>query len=268
MKLLIVEGNNKETRTKMHNSGVISNHVLFQKMLKILEPNAQTAVVFPADNEKDLPSSKDLKKYDGVMWTGSALSVSDRTPTVNQQLNFGEAVFKSGTPLYGSCWGMQIATVVGGGKVAPCSNGLEIGLTKPITLSKASKQSPFFIHRENNYRALCVHSDEVVELPENAIILASNSHSKVQAMTFKYKNSQFFGVQYHPEFRAKDIALISSLRADKLVGNGFFSAKKEVEELSFKLSEQIDLPHEVVNYQLHTQEIRSWLNYIKSVSKN
>lgn len=262
MKLLIVEGNNEETRVSLSDFGISPYHILFKRMLSIIKPNAQTEVVFPSDLDGKLPSVKDLKNYDGVLWTGSSLSVYDDNQYVNRQLNFGEDIFQSGVPFYGSCWGMQIATVVAGGKVAPSSKGLEIGVTNHISPTKEGKQSQFFTHRKKDFSALCVHYDEVVELPENAIVLASNSHSYVQAMTFKYKNSNFFGVQYHPEFKAKDIALISDFRTDELVKNGSFTSKKKVDEFSHKLKEQIDLPNEVVDFKLHSQEIDAWLNSI------
>lgn len=262
MKLLIVEGNNEETRVQREAFGIRAYHLLFQEMLHLLVPNAKTEVVFPADNAKELPSIAQLKKYAGVLWTGSSLSILDTSPSVNQQLIFAEDVFKSGVPFYGSCWGMQIAALVAGGQVARNSNGLEFGISKPIQLTKSGEESPFFLHRSTNYSSLCIHFDEVTRLPKNATVLASSSHSKVQAMTFNYKNSQFFGVQYHPEFKTSDMALISSFLSEKLVDCGCFASSVEVQKFSARLLEQNDLPKEIVDYRLHTQEIMAWLNYI------
>ena len=94
--------------------------------------------------KKKLPSIEQLKHYDGVLWTGSSLSVLDDVPSVNQQLNFADTVFKSGIPFYGSCWGLQVATQVAGGTIEKSNNGLELGVSKSIQLTDAGKNSSFF----------------------------------------------------------------------------------------------------------------------------
>jgi len=263
MKLLVVEGNNSETRDLRGSSGIMAYHLLFKEMLQFLEPSVQVDSVFPADDGELLPSLYELQKYDGVLWTGSSLSVLDNISSVNNQLNFAEQVFNSGVPFYGSCWGLQIATVVSGGKVGMSKNGIEFGISESVQLTEEGKNSPYFTNRKNSYQALCIHFDEVVEIPENTNILAYNSHSDVQAMTIDYKRSQFFGVQYHPEFRTQDMSLIATFLAKSLVKKGAFSSLKEVEIFSQNLLDQNEVPNEIADYGLHTQEIRSWLNFIK-----
>ncbi len=262
MKLLIVEGNNEVTRKEREGYGIKPYHITFKEMLRFLVPKARTHIAFPTDKGKNLPSISQLKEYDGVLWTGSSLSVLEDIPDVNRQLTFAETIFESGVPFYGSCWGMQVATVVSGGKVALGGNGLEFGISKPIELTELGKVNPFFANRNSGYSALCIHFDEITKLPENAQVLASNPHSKVQAMTFRYKNALFFGVQYHPEFKTSDMALITSFLSKKLIDSGRFATVTEVEKFAVGLTEQKGLPQEIINYQLHTQEIMAWLRYI------
>lgn len=262
MKLLIVEGNNEQTRLQRGAFGIKPYHLTFQDMLKELVPKAQTDFAFPADGTGGLPTVAELKQYDGVLWTGSSLSVLDDIPDVHGQLNFADEVFESGVPFYGSCWGMQVATVVAGGKVALSPNGLEFGISKPIEVTASGKESPFFKHRKTPFTALCIHYDEVAEAPENAVILASNAHSKVQGMTFDYKNGSFFGVQYHPEFNTSEMALIASFLSEKLVKSTAFESLKEVQDFCSQLRDQKGLPLEINDYQFHTQEIMAWLRYI------
>ena len=262
MKLLIVEGNNEQTRLQRGAFGIKPYHLMFQEMLRGLVPNAQSDFAFPADRASELPTSAQLGKYDGVLWTGSSLSVLDGIPDVQQQLNFADEVFKSGVPFYGSCWGMQVATVVAGGKVALSKNGLEFGISKPIDLTILGRESPLTSHRKKTYSALCIHYDEVAKVPENALVLASNAHSKVQAMTFDYKKGTFFGVQYHPEFNPSDMALIASFLSEKLVKSNAFDSLEEVQEFALSLREQKGIPPEICDYQLHTQDILAWLRHI------
>ncbi len=260
MKLLIVEGNNEETRVQRGTFGIKPYHLLFKEMLHFLVPNAETQSVFPADGIKDLPSISQLEEFDGVLWTGSSLSVTNAIPDVTRQLDFAESIFQSGTPLYGSCWGLQVATIAAGGEVGRSANGLEFGISRPIELTQKGVESPFFEGRSLNYTALCLHYDEVLKLPQNAIVLASNSHSSIQAMTFHYKKSSFFGLQYHPEFNAEQMSLINNCIEEKLVGSASFATIEEVRAFTKRLSEQDNLPDEITNYTLHTQEIKAWLD--------
>lgn len=262
MKLLVVEGNNKETRSLREAFGIIPYYLLFEEMLHFLVPYAKTDFVFPADSTKGLPTVTQLKEYDCILWSGSSLSVLDDIPSVTRQLDFAETIFDSGTPLYGSCWGMQVATVVAGGKVDKSKNQLEIGISKPILLTDAGKDSPLFKDRNDNYQALCIHYDEVAKIPKNAIVLAYNEHSKVQAMTFNYKKGSFFGVQYHPEFKTSNMALIISFLSKNLVDNGSFDSIDEARKYALGLSEQKRIPEEIIDYKLHTQEIMAWLNHV------
>ncbi|GGW28987.1 type 1 glutamine amidotransferase [Arenibacter certesii] len=264
MRLLIVEGNNENTRSQREAYGIMPYHLKFQEMLRGLVPKAQTDFAFPADVAIDLPTTSKLEQYDGVLWTGSSLSVLDNIPDVQRQLNFADDVFKSGIPFYGSCWGMQIATVVAGGKVVRSKNGLEFGVSKPIEVTPLGKISPFLSHRIAPYSALCVHYDEVDEVPHNALVLASNSHSKVQAMTFDFKKGSFFGVQYHPEFNTSEMALIASFLSQKLVGSKVFDSLEDVQEFCLLLREQNGIPFEISDYQLHTQEIMAWLKQLSA----
>ncbi len=262
MNILIVEGNVQSTRIEREKAGIIPYNLLFIKMLKILNPIVLPDVVYPADDDKYLPNKEELLKYDGIMWTGSTLCIMDKIPEVTRQLKFAQVIFESGVPFYGSCWGMQVATVAAGGKVAQSPKGLEVGISQPIELTEEGKRSPFFTQRENNFKALCIHFDEVVEIPKDAKILASNSHSKIQAITFKYKESHFFGVQYHPEFSTNDMVKITSFLSGKLVVLNAFSSVDEVDKLIDTLNNNNELPQEISNYLQHTQEIMSWLNYL------
>lgn len=263
MKLLVVEGNNSETRMERGAFGIKPYYQIFSEMLRELVPNASIDVAFPTGNESILPCATTMKKYQGVLWTGSSLSVLDAIPSVTQQLNFAETVFKSGVPFYGSCWGLQVATVVAGGKVAKGESGLELNVSKPIELTEQGKESSLFVKRNQPYQALCIHYDEVSETPKNAKILAYNEHSKVQAMTFDYLNSSFFGVQYHPEFRPEVMAQIISFLKEKLIASNYYSSQDEANKAITDLTSQSGLPEEITNYKLHTQEIDAWL---KSVS--
>lgn len=260
MRLLVVEGNRKETWQAREACGGVAYHKRFRSMLKLLQPESEVAVAFPADEQSTLPTIDQLKTFDGVLWTGSSLYVQDQSPAVMRQLAFADVVFESGVPFYGSCWGLQIATVVAGGEVGPNPKGREIGITLPIELTEAGKKHACFQGRKENFNALCVHLDEVVKLPENSVVLAGNEHSAVQALTFRYKKSEFFGVQYHPEFLVSDMVFIIRFLSELLISEGLFQSEELVEAFALKLEDQSRLPECVTNYLLHAQEIKYWLD--------
>lgn len=259
MKLLVVEGNPKPIRERRKAFGIEPYYKIFTEMLQFLIPQATVDVAFPADGEEDLPNITKIQDYDGVLITGSSLSVMEQIPEVTRQLEFIDTVFESGTPIYGSCWGMQVATVVAGGKVGKSANGLELGISKPIELTEAGQQSPYFKNRQPTFEALCIHYDEITELPKNATVLAKNPHSAVQAIEFNYKKSPFFGVQYHPEFTPPMMAIINRFLADRLIAKGYFPSKVEAESMSLQLELEAHLPQDIKNYTIHTQEVRAWL---------
>lgn len=261
MRLLVVEGNPREIWEKRKASGGTPYHKRFQSMLKLLQPKAKIEVAFPADKDAFLPSIKKLASFDGVLWTGSSSSVIDPSPAVVRQLTFAEDVFRSGIPFYGSCWGLQIAVTVTGGKVANCAKGRELGITDPVELTEAGKVHSCFQGRKSPFEALSVHSDEVVKLPDYATILAKNSHSDVQALAIKHRKIDFFGVQYHPEFTIEDMAFTVRYASDKLIKDGFFKSEDELEAFAAKLEQKNNLPESISDYSLHTQEVWYWLDY-------
>ena len=262
MRLLVVEGNKRETWQQREASGGKPYHKRFQVMLNILQPDASIEFAFPADSDTLLPINTELAAFDAVLWTGSSLSVNDSTPSVQQQLTFAEDVFSSGVPFYGSCWGLEIASVAAGGEVGPCSKGWEFGVSDAIELTEAGKIHSCFQRRKGSFSALEVHRDEVVKLPEDSIILAKNSHSKVQAITIRHRKSDFFGVQYHPEFTPADLASIARYLSKILIEEGAFRSEDDVNNFALKMESHGALPSSVADYGLHIQEVDLWLRNI------
>jgi GMP synthase (glutamine-hydrolysing) len=73
--------------------------------------------------------------------------------------------------------------------------------------------------------------------PEGATLLASNSHSHVQAAIIPLGNSTVWGVQYHPEYDLQQLAQLYTLYAEDMVSQGFFADTAELQRYSDKLME-------------------------------
>ena len=61
-------------------------------------------------------------------------------------------------------------------------------------------------------------------------VLAGNDWSPVQAAEVTVGRGTFWGVQYHPEYDLKELAMLVNARVDKLVKMGFFANRAGAEE--------------------------------------
>src|ERR1051325_11135069 len=103
-------------------------------------------------------------------------------PAVTRQIEFARAAFAASVPVWGSCWGLQVATVALGGSVRRNPRGRELPIARAITVTGAGRTHPLLASRAPVFDALCSHLDEVETLPPNAEVLAGNELSAVQAI--------------------------------------------------------------------------------------
>jgi Glutamine amidotransferase class-I len=98
----------------------------YAHVLRDLLPGAVVDICYPADAGANLPDRAGLESYDGVAITGSALNVYDGGPAVDSQVALARAVIAARTPVFGSCWGLQVLTVAAGGSVRKNPRGREM----------------------------------------------------------------------------------------------------------------------------------------------
>jgi len=209
-----------------------ANAQLFHDALQLHDPSVCSVAMNVADRET-LSEGVALGDFDGVMLTGSPLSVCDQSPTVRHQIDFTRAVFACGMPVWGSCYGLQLATVALGGVVRRNPNGREIGVARAIQMTDVGVAHPMLCGRPSVFDALCSHEDEVETLPPGATVLARNDVSPVQAVAVPAPaGGEFFGTQYHPELDLAVVAAILTLRASGLVAEGFAQTEAELQRIA------------------------------------
>src|SRR5690242_20260783 len=142
-RLLVCEGNTAELRTKQVKAGGQIMSDGYADLLRKLLPSAVVDICYPADPGANLPIGG-LEGYDGVAITGSALNVYDGGPTIVPQIVLARALLKSKTPLFGSCWGLQVITVAAGGSVRPNPKGRELAIGRRIALTEAARAHPMY----------------------------------------------------------------------------------------------------------------------------
>jgi GMP synthase (glutamine-hydrolysing) len=237
--ILVVDGNELEWRKTFARQGDCVPSGIFGRLLKNLRPDLNVEIYCPCDSE-DAPLLP-LGDYDGIMITGSTLNVYDRRPAVLRQLEFAQSAFQSGTPIFGVCWGLQLAVVAAGGEVAASTIKTckcEVPLARGISLTEAGLLHPMHAQRPPVFDALAFHSDHIISLPPGATVTARNDHF-IQALQIELGQSVFWGVQYHPEATPQDMAgfmvscaealveisRFADLEAVEVAARDFFSAK-------------------------------------------
>ena len=221
--LLVLDGYPAAGRAALQAAGATQAGPLYARTLRELAPGAQITIGTPADPDWELPPGTSLASFDGVLWTGSSLTIHrEGDPRVARQLALVRAAFAAGVPSFGSCWGAQLAVVAAGGSCAAHPGGREFGVARGIRLSEAGREHPLFRNKPPVFDALTSHEDQVVELPRGGRLLASNDWSAVQALQVDQAAGSFWGVQYHPEYDLAEVAALCRLRAAELVEQGMF----------------------------------------------
>ena len=132
LKLLIVEGNTKEENLNFNAAGCVSQSQNFKQHIQKLEPNCEIQVVEPGDDRSILKVVSSLKKYDGIILTGSTLRVNDNSNEIKKHIQFAKKCFESEQKIFAACWGLQITVTAAGGKCRVSANGPHIGDRKSV----------------------------------------------------------------------------------------------------------------------------------------
>jgi GMP synthase (glutamine-hydrolysing) len=229
LRFLIIEGNTPAAR-EAHRAvtGSIQSES-YGQVLQEIEPSITYDIAFPADEGASLPDRDGLAGYDGVVLTGSYLNIYNCTPEVLRQVDLMRAVYASGTPAFGSCWGLQVASVAAGGDVQANPHGREVGFARRIRLTRDGRSHPMLAGRPEVFDAPAIHLDMVTQAPAGSAILAVNTMSAVQAAEIHYNGGCFWGVQYHPEFSLGELAAILIRSRATLTDEGFCRTREDAD---------------------------------------
>src|SRR5207302_2785311 len=116
-RLLVIEGNTAAGRARHQAAGGTVASEGYAALLRELLPGAIIDIAYPADSGANLPDRMGLEGYDGVAITGSSLNIYNGGPEIDRQIELTRSVFAAGTPVFGSCWGLQVLTTAAGGSV-------------------------------------------------------------------------------------------------------------------------------------------------------
>lgn len=230
LNLLVAESEPGEARDQRRESVGRSSGETYEAVLAHIALGADIQRIKPVDTPGEIPDAAGLADFDGVFLTGSPLHLYKETPETRRVVEFMCAVFDAGVPAFGSCAGLQVATVAAGGSVRPMGERREAGFARRIFPTEAGRSHPLLRGRPPAYDAPAIHSDEVAALPDGALRLASNATTEVQAAEIRCGDGVFWGVQYHPEISLFEAAAALRRQADDLVQQGLATSVEAVEE--------------------------------------
>ena len=260
LKLLIVEGNTKEENVNFGNAGCVPQSQNFKKHIQKIEPNSEIDIVEPIDDNSISKIISSLRKYDGVVLTGSTLRLNEDIEEVKKHIEFAKICFKHEKKIFGACWGLQVTVMAAGGKCRVSPKGPHIGIAHDIELNNEGKKHRLFKNKPQKFTTPAFNYDEVEIPPKDSILLASDKINKFQALHFYAGKSEVWGLQYHPEIPYDYMINLIKHRSKGLLENNVFKNQDEInqhinsiEKAKLSLSDDI-----------RTTELKNWLNYLRN----
>ena len=258
LKLLIVEGNTKEENINFNNAGCVPQSQNFKLHIEKLEPNSEIDIVEPGDDKSISKIISSLKKYDGVVLTGSTLRIEDTSEEVKKHIQFAKTCFEHGKKFFAACWGLQVTVTAAGGRCRVAPKGAHVGIAYNIELTSEGKKHKLFNCKPHTFTTPAFNYDEVEIPPSNAVLLASNKINKFEALHFTVGNSEIWGLQYHPEIPYEYMIKLIKKRSKRLIENHIFKNEDEIN----KHINLIEKAKTELSDDIRTLELKNWLNYL------
>ena len=269
--ILLLEANPAVNCDRAVSFGAVAAGERYAISLRSACPEIQITKAYGADLDKVLPSGVELAAYDGVVIGGSGLHAYHSDENVTRQIEFARSAFEAGVPILGSCWGLQISVLAAGGVVRPSPFGREVGIGRKITLTPEGSGHPLFAGKSSVFDSPCIHLDEVTHVPSGGTVLATNRHTRIQALSFQHCGTDFCGVQYHPEFNLFHLSRLNTMYGEMMVEGGYHQDldavtrhSGEMETLAADhtrsdLAWKLGLDQDVLSDEIRTLEIRNWI---------
>ena len=257
-KILIVEGNLKEENQQFTNVGIKTHTESLKDSISYFTTDLEIDVANPSSDPNIFENLKNLNEYDGLIWGGSSLNIYNNTIEIRRQIDFMKECQNKIKKMLAICWGMQVAVTAAGGEVKKCEKGTHRGIAHKIKINENGLKHSLYKDKNNDFNTPAFNFDEVSKIPENAIILSSNSINSIQGLNFKIKDCDIWGIQYHPEISYDKMIRLIHFRTDRLIDKKAFKDQNEINNHV----QMIEKENKVSNKNLRMMELRNWLNYL------
>ena len=224
-----------------------------------MEANSEIDIVEPVDDSSISKIISSLKKYDGVVLTGSTLRLNEDIKEVKKHIEFAKICFKNEKKIFGACWGLQVTALAAGGKCRVSPKGPHIGIAHDIELTDEGKKHKIYSTKAQKFTTPAFNYDEVEIPPKNSILLASDKINKFMALQFNVGKSEICGLQYHSEIPYDYMIKLIKHRSKGLINKKIFKDMNEINShIEIIKKAKIELKDDI-----RTLELKNWLDHIK-----
>lgn len=168
--------------------------------------------------------------YTHLLLTGSEASILERENWVHEEIEVVQQAREKGISILGSCYGHQLlALALAGSAHIGRSVRPEVGW-----ISIDIKDTNNILGLEKRAYSFSMHFDEVVNIREPFLILASSKHCRIQA--FQLEEKPVWGIQIHPEIGVSSAQkFLKTLIDQNLVNKALFREALESRPRDSKL---------------------------------
>ena len=257
-KILVVEGNLKEENQSFSEAGIQTHTESLKHSLSYFTDQLNIDVVNPSSDENISENIDTLESYDGLIWGGSSLNIYNNTPEIKKQIEFMRECQKKIKKVLAICWGMQVAVTAAGGEVKKGEKGSHRGIARDIEINENGLNHPLYKNKNKKFNTPAFNFDEVVTLPDNSTLLASNPINNVQGLNFKIGNCDVWGLQYHPEITYNKMINLIIFRKDRLIERGAFKDQNHIDDHI----KNIEIENKKLDKLSRMRELKNWLDYL------
>ena len=122
-------------------------------------PDSEIDIVEPADDKRISKILTNVKKYDGIVLTGSTLRINDNSTEVKKHIQFAKRCFDEGNCFFAACWGLQVSVIAAGGKCRVSPQGAHTGIAQDIELTEAGKKHKLYKSKLHKFTAPAFNFD-------------------------------------------------------------------------------------------------------------
>ena len=272
LKILLVDGYDYDGWKSLNDAKCIDAFEHYANTLNsISEIPLDITTIHPGKRTDYLPSGISLNDFDGIIWTGSSLNIYDLTKPIKRQIELAKETLKCNTCIFGTCWGLQVYVHAAGGTVRKNPKGREMIFARDIEICDSGINHKMYNKKIKKFDAFCSHLDEIDKIPYGSNILSKNLHSKVQALSFKFNNAEFWGTQYHPEFNFNIMSRILVARKKALISEKIFNninhANKVINTMEKIIVDEdrenyLNIGEDIMNENIRCRELMNWLYMI------
>ncbi len=271
LRFCVINGYPAKNREVLLEAGHCSADQMYLWVFRKLHPDARLDVLYLADLEVPVPDDRWIERYDAFLWTGSNLTIYEDDPRVIRQIEFCRRIFEIGRPQWGSCWGVQMAAVAAGGEVRKNPRGREMAFARRIHLTPEGRAHPMYDGKPDVFDGFISHLDEVTRIPDGGVLLATNDHTRVQALEVRYRNGTYWATQYHPEYDLHQMTRLIVARGEALIKEGFFADRAALEHRVARMEAlerdpsrkdlrwDLAIGDDLLDERIRWVELRNWL---------